>query len=72
MVEVNPILENIEILKQYAKGDRIGYIGGKVYSEEKELDYFSKVLRIPLLTVLLSRILRSGKRRISGSRRRWT
>jgi hypothetical protein len=46
MVEVNPILETIEMLKPYAKGDRIGYIGANVLSEEKELGYFTDIFKI--------------------------
>ena len=46
MVEVNPILETIEMLRKYAKGGRIGFIGAKVLSEEKELGYFKDILKI--------------------------
>ena len=47
IVEVNLVLETIEMLKQYAKGERIGYIGDNLFSEEKELDHFRNVLHIP-------------------------
>ena len=46
MVEVDPILETIELLKPYARGGRIGYIGAKVYSEEKEVDHWKNMLHI--------------------------
>nr|MBF0220992.1 hypothetical protein [Desulfobulbaceae bacterium] len=46
MVEINPVLETIDILRQYANGDRLGYIGAKVLSEEKELQYLQEVLNI--------------------------
>ena len=46
MVEINPVLETIDILRNYAKGDRLGFIGAKVLSEEKELHHFQEVLKI--------------------------
>ncbi len=46
MVEVNPILDSIAMLKNYAKGDRLGYIGFKDYTEEKEIEYFSTLLHL--------------------------
>lgn len=46
MVEVNPILETIEMLKQYVDGEHIGYIAQQAYSEEKELQHLQDVLHI--------------------------
>jgi len=46
MVEINPVLETIDMLRKFAKGNRIGYIGAKVLSEEKELHYFREILKI--------------------------
>ena len=48
MIEVNPILETLNLLRLYAKGDRIGYIGAKTYSEEKELNHLKNTLNISL------------------------
>ncbi len=46
MVEVAPILETIKMLKPYAKGNRLGFIGAKVLSEEKTLDYMKNILHL--------------------------
>lgn len=46
MVEVSPVLESIALLRQYADGERIGYIGGRVLSEEKELQYIKNILKV--------------------------
>ncbi len=46
MVEETPILETIALMKPYAKGERIGYVGGKNLSEEKELQHYENVLKI--------------------------
>ena len=46
MVEVEPVLETIEILKKYAKGDRIGFIGVKSISAQKSVDNYINRLGI--------------------------
>ncbi len=46
MVEVAPILDTIELLKPYAKGNRLGFIGAKVLSEEKDLNYMKNILHL--------------------------
>ncbi len=46
MVEVNPILETIKLMRPYARGERIGYIGAQTYTAEKELAYFKDVLHL--------------------------
>ena len=48
MVEVNLVKETIAMMKTYARGERIGYIGAKVYSEEKEVEYMHDVLQLNL------------------------
>ncbi len=48
MVEIDPVLETIEILKKYAKGDRIGFIGVKSISAQKSVDTYVKRLGINL------------------------
>ena len=39
MIEVMPYRHNIGLLKQYAKGSRVGYIGSNTFSERKNIDY---------------------------------
>lgn len=46
MVEITPALETLKLLKQYAQGPRIGYIGGGVLSEQKDLAHFTDKLGI--------------------------
>ena len=45
MVEINPIMDTISLLKNYAKGQRIGYLGANVYSEEKEVEHLQKIMK---------------------------
>ena len=46
MVEIEPVLQTIEILKEYAKGDRIGFIGVKGITGQKIVDTYVKKLGI--------------------------
>lgn len=46
MVEVEPVLETIEMLKKYATGDRIGFIGLKEISNQKSVDNYVNRLGI--------------------------
>lgn len=46
MLEVSPILEAIEVLKAYAKGERIGYLGADTASNRKEMAYHDNILGI--------------------------
>ena len=46
MVEVEPVLETIEMLKKYAKGNRIGFIGAKGISNRKSIDNYVNRLGI--------------------------
>ncbi len=46
MVEVAPVLETVEILRQYAKGERIGFIGSNNLSCEKQIFHHKNVLGI--------------------------
>jgi ABC-type uncharacterized transport system substrate-binding protein len=48
MVEIDPVLQTIEILKEYAKGDRIGFIGVKSISAQKSVDTYVERLGINL------------------------
>ena len=48
MVEIDPVLETIEILKKYAKGNRIGFIGVKSISARKSVDTYVKRLGIKI------------------------
>jgi len=43
MVEVDPILETIALMRPYARGGRIGYLGAQMHTDEKELAYFKNV-----------------------------
>lgn len=46
MVEVEPALETIEILKEYANGDRIGFIGVESITGQKSVDNYVSRLGI--------------------------
>lgn len=46
MVEVAPVMELIEFLKQYAEGSDIAYLGANVVSERKEMNHYKDVLDI--------------------------
>lgn len=46
MIEIEHLHETIEILKQYARGDRIGYIGSNDLSNQKSLGYHKSLLGI--------------------------
>ncbi len=46
MVEVEPVFETIEMLKKYAHGDRIGFIGAKDISNQKSIDNYVNRLGI--------------------------
>ncbi len=46
MVEIAPVLETIEMLKKYAKGDRIGIIGADNLSAQKNIDNYKNTLGI--------------------------
>ncbi|WP_163336398.1 ABC transporter substrate-binding protein [Desulfopila sp. IMCC35008] len=39
IVEVTPVRTTITMLREYAAGDRLGYIGGDVLSEQEDLNY---------------------------------
>jgi len=44
MVEVKPVRETLEVLRQYAHGDRLGYIGSHNLSNERNVEDFQKTL----------------------------
>jgi ABC-type uncharacterized transport system substrate-binding protein len=46
MVEVSPIPQIIKLLKQYAKGDRIGFLTEDTMTKRKELEYHQKLFNI--------------------------
>lgn len=46
MVEVEPVFETISLLKKFAKGDRVGYIGVNRLSERKSLNHYKENLKI--------------------------
>jgi ABC-type uncharacterized transport system substrate-binding protein len=46
MVEVSPVPQIIELLKQYADGERIGYLTEDTKTKRKELDYHKKLFNI--------------------------
>ncbi|MCP4692675.1 MAG: hypothetical protein GY859_31835, partial [Desulfobacterales bacterium] len=46
MVEVAPVLETIAMLKPYARGDRIGFIGSNTLSSRKEIHIYKKMLGV--------------------------
>jgi len=46
MIEVDPLQETIEILRKYARGDRVGFIGSDNISNRKQLIYHERVLGI--------------------------
>ncbi len=46
MVEVAPVEETMEMLRKYARGDRIGYIGANTLSEHKNVDSYARILGV--------------------------
>lgn len=46
MLEVSPLLETIALLKTYARGDRIGYLGADTVSNRKEIAYHERIIGI--------------------------
>jgi hypothetical protein len=46
MIEVDPLTGTLEILRNYANGDRIGYIGADTTSNRKLLPYHKRMLSI--------------------------
>ncbi len=46
MVEVAPVAETMAMLKMYAHGDRIGYIGANTLSEQKNVESYTKLLGV--------------------------
>ncbi len=46
IIEVTPALDTIAMLKKYAKGDRIGFIGANTFSEHKNIKNFRTQLAI--------------------------
>jgi len=46
MVEVCPILETIKMMRPYARGGRVGYIGAQTYTERKEIQYIKEKLHL--------------------------
>lgn len=46
MVEVSPIPQIIKLLRQYAKGERLGYLTEDTETKRKELDYHKQLFNI--------------------------
>lgn len=46
MVEVSPVLETIELLQRYSKGERLGYLGVNTISEQSNLKAYRQRLKI--------------------------
>jgi len=46
MVEVSPIPQIVELMKRYAKGDRIGYLTENTLTKRKEMEYHEKLFGI--------------------------
>lgn len=46
MVEVSPVPQIIQLLRQYAKGDRLGYLTENTKTKRKELDYHKQLFDI--------------------------
>lgn len=46
MVEIAPIHETIRILKNYAKGEKIGYLGSSLYSSIRNIEFYEKKMNI--------------------------
>lgn len=53
MVEISPILETIELMKMYAKGDRLGFMGVESLSAQKEIANYTKSLGVKFADVKL-------------------
>ncbi len=45
MIEINPIMDTLSLLRNYAQGERLGYLGANVYSEEKEVEHLQKAMQ---------------------------
>lgn len=43
IIEADPISETIALLRQFARGDRIGFIGGEDLSNRKSIEAFKKI-----------------------------
>ncbi len=54
MVEQTPYLETVELLRPYARGPRIGFIGAQVVSSQKEVYYIKDMLNLTATDVRLS------------------
>jgi ABC-type uncharacterized transport system substrate-binding protein len=55
MVEVSPIPQILRLLRQYARGDRVGYIAEDTETKRKELEYHEKLFGIRYDEVYLVR-----------------
>lgn len=55
MIEVALVSEIFRHLKQYAKGDRIGFIAGDTLSERKNLEYYIKRFNIQFSQIYLAK-----------------
>jgi ABC-type uncharacterized transport system substrate-binding protein len=48
MLEVNAITELVALLKQSAKGERIGFLGENTLTDHKEAAHYEKLLGVPI------------------------
>ncbi|MCP4933747.1 MAG: ABC transporter substrate-binding protein [bacterium] len=62
MVEVSPIPQIIRLLKQYAKGGRIGYLAEDTHTKRKELEYHSKLFDIEYDSIYLVKSFEEWRR----------
>jgi ABC-type uncharacterized transport system substrate-binding protein len=46
MVEVNDVVGLIKQLKQFARGDRVGFIAGDTLTNRKEVEYYKKIFNL--------------------------
>jgi len=61
MVEVSLTTQIIEILKEYARGDRVGYLSADILTERKNLEYYDKLFDLDFDKIYLVTTLEDWK-----------
>jgi ABC-type uncharacterized transport system substrate-binding protein len=54
MVEVAPVKELAEILRQFSRGDRVGFLGEDTLTDRKEAGFYKKILGLEIKDVYAS------------------
>lgn len=61
MIEVSLTPQLISYLKEYSKGDRIGFIAGNTATDRKNAEYYTKLYNINFTRSIMLRHLKNGK-----------